>query len=318
MTCVSHITNIGDFVQAIAAKQYYPKTDKYIDRELLSRYEGENVDMIMNGWYMHEPTHWPPSNKINPLYVSLHINPRASKGMTSKEGIEHFKKNEPIGCRDLATVELLKEKGINAYFTSCLTLTLGRTYKRENVDDKIYMVDTLYHFLSIKEMITTPRKAASRFLKGRFFEFLTKKKVLNENFEYELLSKVEYLKQNMPAKSEDECFKIADEYLKKLSKAKLVITSRIHCALPCLAMGTPVIFLNGGFGGNGKRFDSRFGGIIDLFNRIDIDNKGKVSKNFSLNGKISSKNFPKNKSEHLKFAEKLNNTCEKFIKSQTA
>jgi hypothetical protein len=35
MTCVIPVTNIGDFVQAIAAKQYYPKTDKYIDRELM-------------------------------------------------------------------------------------------------------------------------------------------------------------------------------------------------------------------------------------------------------------------------------------------
>ncbi|WP_264821067.1 polysaccharide pyruvyl transferase family protein [Acinetobacter schindleri] len=33
--------------------------------------------------------------------------------------------------------------------------------------------------------------------------------------------------------------------LEKYSTAKLVITSRIHCALPCLAMGTPVIYING-------------------------------------------------------------------------
>ena len=73
--------------------------------------------------------------------------------------------------------------------------------------------------------------------------------------------------------------------LNKYARAKLVITSRIHCALPCLAMGTPVIFING--------FDSfvdscRFDGIIELFNRIDVNPKtGEYKANFNLPEKIN-------------------------------
>lgn len=31
--------------------------------------------------------------------------------------------------------------------------------------------------------------------------------------------------------------------IRKYAKAKLVVTSRIHCALPCLGIETPVIFV---------------------------------------------------------------------------
>ncbi|MHB9292886.1 hypothetical protein Holit_01999 [Hollandina sp. SP2] len=46
--------------------------------------------------------------------------------MLSPAGIKYLKKHEPIGCRDYGTVKLLGKYGINAYFSGCLTLTLGR------------------------------------------------------------------------------------------------------------------------------------------------------------------------------------------------
>ncbi len=44
--------------------------------------------------------------------------------------------------------------------------------------------------------------------------------------------------------SPNERLKIAEEYLDKYSKAKMVITTRLHAALPCLSMKTPVLMLN--------------------------------------------------------------------------
>ncbi|MCV5533989.1 polysaccharide pyruvyl transferase family protein, partial [Escherichia coli] len=68
-------------------------------------------------------------------------------------------------------------------------------------------------------------------------------------------------------------FQKADAYLKRLSAARFVVTSRIHTALPCLAMGTPVIFVNGGF--KTKVDNCRFDGLFDFFNRIDVEASGK-------------------------------------------
>ena len=106
---------------------------------------------------------------------------------------------------------------------------------------------------------------------------------------------------------------MAESLLKKYARAKLVITSRIHCALPCLAMGTPVIFVNG--------FDSfvdscRFDGILELFNRIDINSKtGEYTSSFNLNGKINLNTTVKNLELHHKLAISLKEKCNNFIDS---
>lgn len=100
-------TNIGDYIQALASKQFLPHVDTIIQREKLKDYSGENINMIMNGWYMHNPQQWPPSDKINPLFVAFHLNVLAEKDMMSKEGLAYLKLWEPIGCRDKRTRDVL-------------------------------------------------------------------------------------------------------------------------------------------------------------------------------------------------------------------
>src|SRR5690606_16492447 len=121
----------------------------------------------------------------------------------------------------------------------------------------------------------------------------------------DLLASAEFINQEPPSNkfTENEKFEMAENLLKKYAKAKLVITSRIHCALPCLALGTPVIFVNG--------FDSfvdscRFDGILELFNRIDINSKtGEFTANFPLEGKINKDTIVKNLEKHHDLADSL-------------
>ena len=68
------IINIGDYIQGLASMQFLPSVDCFVEREKLSSYDGDYIKMIMNSWYMHNPDSWPPSNKIDPLYVAVHIN----------------------------------------------------------------------------------------------------------------------------------------------------------------------------------------------------------------------------------------------------
>ena len=61
-----------------------------------------------------------------------------------------------------------------------------------------------------------------------------------------------------------------ENLLERYKKAKVVFTSLIHCALPCIAMGTPVVFIDAGFNNNAAKRD-RFDGILDLFpNVVDV------------------------------------------------
>lgn len=134
--------NIGDYVQALAASQYYPRIDGFLDRdEDLKDYEGEKAKMIMNGWYMHNPKNWPPSDKITPLFVAFHLNILARFELTKPESIAYLKGHEPIGCRDIDTMNTLKEKGVDAFFSGCMTLTLGKTFKSDSKDGQVYIVD---------------------------------------------------------------------------------------------------------------------------------------------------------------------------------
>ena len=73
--------NAGDYIQSLAAAQYLPRVDKYLNREKLSEYKGEPVKLIMNGWFMHQPECWPPSKQIFPLLTSFHINAEANDKM---------------------------------------------------------------------------------------------------------------------------------------------------------------------------------------------------------------------------------------------
>ena len=114
--------NIGDDIQTLAGINFLKKHGindyVFVDREELSDYNGEPIKLVMNGWYMHNIKKFPPSDKIHPIFVSMHV----WDENLIKENVEYFKKHQPIGCRDEYTVKLFKKYGIDAYFTGCLTL----------------------------------------------------------------------------------------------------------------------------------------------------------------------------------------------------
>lgn len=310
------VYNVGDNVQSLAAKQFLPRVDELVNREKLADYRGGKTKLILNGWFTHNIHNWVPSDDIEPLFVSFHINNSAAPYMLSEKGIAYLKKHEPIGCRDQFSADTLREKGIDAYFTGCLTLTLD-TYKADDSErgDDIYIVDPLYSYPTLEKVTYNYKRFLHSILDGKLFKLGAKKKHLGKFIDADLLKTAKYVNQEPPANShtDAEKFALAEEILHKYARARLVITSRIHCALPCLAMGTPVIFVNG--------FDSfvdscRFDGILDLFNRVDVNTEtGEFTTNFSLDGKITKDTVVKNLEKHHALAEPLKAKCREFIGS---
>ncbi|GAA3641612.1 polysaccharide pyruvyl transferase family protein [Flavivirga jejuensis] len=305
--------NVGDNIQSLAAKQFLPNVDTFINRERLGEYKGEKTKLIMNGWFTHNIHNWVPSDDISPVFVSFHMNNTAAPAMLSDKGIAYLKKHEPIGCRDQFTADTLIAKGIDAHFTGCLTLTLD-SYKVDDSqrDENIYIVDPLYSYPRPEKIFYNAKATVRNILNGTAFQLSKKNKHLKNFISDELLESAEFINQEPPSNkySDVEKFEMAESLLKKYAKAKLVITSRIHCALPCLALGTPVIFVNG--------FDSfvdscRFDGILELFNRIDINSKtGVYTSNFELKGKINKLTNVKNLEKHHDLA----NALKEKVKSQ--
>src|SRR5690606_7942285 len=230
----------------------------------------------------------------------------AAPYMLSEKGIEYLKKHEPIGCRDQFTADTLNEKGIKAYFTGCLTLTLD-SYKVKDSErnDKIYIVDPLYSYPRPEKVFYNTKQTVKNIINGKAFQLGKKNKHLKNFISEEVLRKAEYIIQELPSNiyTDAQKFQMAENLLNKYARAKLVITSRIHCALPCLALGTPVIFVNG--------FDSfvdscRFDGILELFNSINIQSQtGEYTSNFGLEGKIKEDTNVKNLEKHHKLADAL-------------
>ena len=68
--------NIGDYIQSLAALQYLPKNCKpyLVDRNRIQYYNGPNVKLIMNSWNKIVGGTKYISDKINPIFLSYHIN----------------------------------------------------------------------------------------------------------------------------------------------------------------------------------------------------------------------------------------------------
>ena len=123
--------NIGDYVQSVASRQYVNPVDEYIEQEEADQYhskDGRKIRLIMNGWFQWRAENWPPSEDIIPLLVSMHISPLRKDLLLNEKGLAFLKKNSPVGCRDHYTEHLLLSHGIPAYFSGCVTLTLGKKY----------------------------------------------------------------------------------------------------------------------------------------------------------------------------------------------
>lgn len=330
------IINIGDYIQALASSQYYPKIDGFLDRDKdLNTYMGEKAKIIMNGWYMHNPQNWPPSSDIIPLFVAFHINTSVQKELTSSQSIKYLKAYEPIGCRDMNTMKILKKCGVDAYFSGCMTLTLGKKYKSEKKNDKVYIVDpavnveeTCLNFLLAAIYAVFHFSVIIKLFKKRFlFGHMKMKRLLYIVNFYKLYSKVfaKYILLNATYFTQQssyykDAFKDdfsrlneAERLVKEYSKASFVITSRIHCALPCLGLGTPVFYTEKD--NDADISQCRLGGLKELFNVITCK-KSRLECSFDVKNPITRENCPQNKNDWRNLFEILDAKCTNFMNPQ--
>ena len=230
---LSPTANVGDDIQTLAGINFLQKKGiteySFVNREKLHEYDGEEVNLVMNGWFMHEPKNFPPTDKIKPIWISFHVaRPQIVTG-----NLEYFKKQPPIGCRDQATVDLLKRNGIDAYFTGCLTLFFDKHISKGN---KKYLVDVN------TEVGYIP----------------------NVEINMELFNDFEVVKHEIMKNGDtdiDGRLSIANKFLDNYKNASLVVTTRLHCVLPCRSLGTDCIFIHKEF-----NTDPRFKGLEGVLN----------------------------------------------------
>ena len=214
--------NLGDDIQSIAAEQFLPQIDLRIDRERLDRRPDGAPDckIILNGWHTHAPERWPPASFLKPLITSFHINrevfPLNVGGLNPAdvlvrgESIRYIRDHGPIGARDLSTLDLLRQHDVDSHFSGCLTLTLGSGSAAAR-GDYVCAVDLPERLLSMMRERTRSRLVVRT--------------------------------HQCPEGGIIERGYLARRLLSLYAQAKGVVTTRLHCALPCLALGTPVLFV---------------------------------------------------------------------------
>ena len=270
----------------------------------------------MNGWFTHTPAHWIPSKSIRPHFVAFHINHSVKNQVLSPEGEEYLKAHAPIGCRDMFTTELLQRHGIPAFYSGCLTLTLDLNYKIPDSErgEDIFIVDPIFNVPDYKDLLKSPRKFLRAFLKGEIFDTFRKQYLIKRIIPKHIRKQAVYTHHQLPPNNipDNERFEMAENLLHQYARAKLVITSRIHCALPCLALGTPVIFIDSFSDSSNK---SRLKGLTDLFNCIEVNiKKGRIKYKYKTDElPVSEGSIPANPSKYKELANHLKKSCKGFI-----
>ena len=277
--------NIGDDIQTYAAARHLPKIDYYIDRENLDSFvsdKKEKVSVIMSHWFLHTKTNFPPSPYINPLFISSHFTdnledkcPRYLKGF----GAEYLKKYAPLGLRDNLVKEYLDEQGIKTYFSGCMTLTLKLDEKNIKKTNKICAVDIPEELL---EKLTNSY--------GKNIKKITHKVNLEKNRKLSFEQRMNNVKK----------------LLKEYQESKCVITTRLHCALPCLAIGTPVLLI---YDEQDKDVRNRLGEYLKLLHSIK---KSEVYTNYDQIEEFINEN-KQNSDDYLTYRKSLENKVNKFI-----
>ncbi len=292
--------NIGDYIQSLAAMGFYPHTDGYIDRDSCQTEPiSENTKIIANGWYFLDDDHHLFNEKFNPLFVAFHIN-NIHQSQRHRKVLSYLKEKSmisPIGCRDYSTLSYLRDNHINSYFSSCLTTTLDRnSFTSDTLRSGIIECDLPFN-------TSTNIFPLNRFLATKIIKYKLEKILKNTTYHNLDTSEITSTTHKIPLTTTHlQRFSYAKNLLRTYASAKLVITSRIHCALPCLALGTPVILI--------AEYDKlRYQGLSDLLNHIFID-KFEI-KEISIATDNSGNII--NPETYKPFAEQLKLTCKNFI-----
>jgi hypothetical protein len=225
--------NIGDEIQTVAATRLLGTPDAWFNRDALAEVRPKGAErywMILNGWFLSRPESWPPAACIHPLFTSFHLSQTPVYGtgynpaemLCSQPAIAYLQFHAPIGARDTATRDYLLARGVRSYFSTDLTLTLDRRPGCESRD--------------LAVLVDADPAACDHVARHLPPEAIR------------LVTHTDH--------SADTAARMAKAaaLLDLYASAKFVVTSRLHCAMPCVGMGIPVLLLD-------RQDDPRFSGL---------------------------------------------------------
>lgn len=211
--------NLGDAIQTIGIEYIYKKMgiedEQIVEIEVnnLKTYEGEYVLLPMYSVAVGIGfAELPLSPKIIPLFISTHV----AKNNLNEMEISYLRQYAPIGCRDEYTLQIMKKNNILAYLSGCLTAVMPKL-EGINENGKVFFVDV-------------PEK---------IFDYIPTE--IKSNMEI-TTHMVDIPKRTMKKEDAYDNYNKSKKQLEKYYKqAKMVVASKQHALIPCLAAGIPVV-----------------------------------------------------------------------------
>lgn len=209
------VNNLGDNMQIIAIDHIYERMGidlndvVYIDTNELADYRGEYVILPVT-MPLVDYREGGIAGRFSPYIIPVFLGLTMVKETLEPEEMAYYKKYEPIGCRDERTLNTLRKYHIRCYLHGCITITLPKREESAGAKD-VFIVDVdekLYQRIPAQLREGAQRRT--------------------------------HLRQDALEDAKAETLRQYQEYK---DRAKLVITSLLHCSMPCVAAGIPVILL---------------------------------------------------------------------------
>lgn len=218
LTWRPHTDNLGDDLVALAALQHLPRVDHALDADALDAplpgfTEDDRLVLLAHGLFLRASSHWPPEEHIAPVCAGVHIAEEDALGVPVSAldgaGLDALMACAPIAARDLRTARRLAKLNIPHTLTTSLALTLEHSpVPRKGVVCCDVPEDVANLLKSFRPDITLVT--------------------------HELANPSPDFSARMDA---------ARAMLSRYASAEMVFTRRLHCAMACLAVGTPVLLL---------------------------------------------------------------------------
>ena len=228
---VAGLQNIGDGMQSLVHVQNYRSIATRVDRDAPVERKG---NLVLNAWWGQVPSS-PPLDEERTSATGMYF----SSAPIPRAWLRFLRRRRTVGARDMATLDRLRRADVrNAQFSGCPTSTLKRPTRARPVSSES---DVLIIDVHESDLHRIPPS---------------------------LVNRAVFLTQDVHNCSVD-IVRSASDRLVRLAEASLVVTTRLHVAMPCLAIGTPVVFLHQHLAGGS---DDRLSGLSRFLTSLELAN----------------------------------------------
>lgn len=250
------VANLGDNIQALAIDYIYNQIGinkneiVYVKRDFISECRDDVNIIFYSEFYegnIKERLSFPKNVNVKGIVSAVFYDEIDVLSQRFPQILEFLKFHQPIGCRDEHTKLYLNSLGIESYLTGCFTICFPKRNKIP-LNPKTFFVDT--------------PKELEVFIPD----------YIKNNSVY-LTHSVQLKKYPIDLQESNRLDNIAKMTLERYrNEATLVVTGRLHVALPCLAMGIPVILTC-------NNLDFRFGWIEKFIHPYQLGEYDKINWN---------------------------------------